>query len=370
MIMRLASSSLLPLLTSTLVTGCFANGDPGGEPDAGPDCGCPTPPIDALEPVHPSFLPEGGEVRLERFQLGPNDADAELAVQALFFTGQDPERRSLSGTPIQLREQFLIQGYVCLDYRDGTNHDNGKSQAAQDIVDTRTYYDVGATVTLTNAGAPGDVIELGRFLASDDPANAIDRSSGLLHQILYRAPEATPVTRGASYLPAIAGSPAYSRLDLAYGQSATGDELDPFGTPQIFMPPAFTLMDPAEADFYGAGALVFTRGQDLSITYDPGTPAPGSWPTIVPFIAFVNDTGMVEAYCFDMEPEEQDEGKFTVPFEVLDIVQENGGGHAIFGRMAFVAWMTVQDETRMDLIGIESKVSPGFVIQDARATAR
>lgn len=371
---RLASSTLFLLLTAALVTACFGSGDPGNGSmitDAMPPFDIdywPPEPDAAPAPFAP---PEGGELRLERFQLGPDDADAELAAQALFFTGQEPPLRTIGGVPIELRVELTEQDYVCLDLRDGHYFDSGKSPETQAIVDSRAYYDVGATATLTNAEVAEDVITLERFLAADDPTAATDRASGLVHDVLYKAPVTTPVARHARYLPAIAGSPAYPYLDLAYGEAATGEELtDPAtgeGTPQIFMPSAFTMTSPAEADFYAEGALVFTREQDLELTYAVTEAAPEGWPTILPFIDFVNDADVVEAKCLKLAPGKPEDGRFIVPYEVLEVVQADPGGHAVFGRMIHVAWETRQDRTRMDLIGIESKVARGFVIQDATA---
>jgi hypothetical protein len=379
MTMRLTSSIFIPLLTTVLVTACSDDDNPGTDADAAPidadppgDCGCPDTPPDAFE-EEPFLSPEGGELRLERFQLGPNDDDAELAAQAFFFEGQSPPARAFEGKAITVRSELDGKGYVCLDFSDGNNFENGKSPQAQAIADSRTYFDVGATATLANADDQTDVITLDRFLESNDPAAATDRSAGLVHDILYKAPETTPVERHASYLPAIAGSDDYPMLDLKYGQSAVGDELSDEngeGTPQIYMPPAFTLMSPADADFYTAGALVFTSGQDLEITYTLAEPALTDWPTIIPFIAFVNDTGMVEATCLKATPGEPEDGTFTVPYEVLDHVQADPGGQAVFGRFVHAAWETQPEQARMDLIGIESKVSPGFVIQDATPARR
>ena len=218
------------------------------------------------------------------------------------------------------------------------------------------------------------MITLSKFLEVDDREAATDRSAGLVHEILYKAPVTTPVKRNARYLPAIMGSDEYDTLELEFGESATGDSLvDPEtgeGTPQIFVPSAFTLTSPAEAGFYTSGALVFTRNQDLEITYTLAEPAPADWPTIVPFISFVNDAGTVEAYCLEVTPGEPEDGRFLVPHEVLEVVQADPGGHAVFGRHVHAAWQTVPDRTRLDLIGIESKVSPGFVIQDAPPARR
>jgi hypothetical protein len=380
MTIRLASSILLALLTSVLVTACSddGNGDPIDAMMGFPDCGCAAadagPPDAYVEPPPPFSGGEGGELRLERFQLGPDDTDAELAAQALFFENQNPPARLLDGTVITIRAELQDQGYLCGDLSDGNNFDNGASPAAQAVVDSRDYFDVGATATLTNAGDATDVITLNRFLGEEDAAAATDRSAGLVHDILYKAPETTLVKRNATYLPDIEGSDEYSTLDLEFGQTAPGEELaDPAtgeGTPQIFMPSAFTMTSPPEADFYTAGALVFTRGQDLELTYTPAEAAPAGWPSIMRFIAFVNDEGMVEASCWKIVTGEPDDGEFTVPREVLEYVQADPGGRAVFGRMVHAAWETQPAKARLDLIGIESKVSPGFVIQDAPPARR
>lgn len=394
MTIRLASSMLLPLvlplLGVALVTACSDDGDgDGGGDDVDAmaiDAMAPAPP-DAAPPDGPSGPfpctsatasctqyppPEGGEFRLERFQTGPNDGDAELAAQAFFFEGQDPPLRPIGATPIALRQGLTNLGYVCADYRAGTSFDNGKSPEAQAIVETRTYFDVGITATLTNAEEDAEVITLDRFLEADDPAAATDRSAGLVHEILYKAPESTLAQRNARYLPKITGSDEYPTLNLEFGEAALGEDLadeNGQGTPQIFMPSAFTLTSPAEADFYTDGALVFTRGQDLEIMYTVAEPAPADFPTIIPFIRFVNDLGQVEAACFKATLGQPENGFFTVPYEVLDVVQAAPGGIVVFGRLIHAAWYT-PTPTRMDLMGIESKVSPGFVIQDAPPVRR
>jgi hypothetical protein len=378
MTIRLGSSILLLLLPTALVTACSDDGNGGGNdvdamaidamapPDASPPDGMGGDPL-------PFPGGEGGEFRLERFQTGPNDGDAELAAQAFFFEGQNPPSRLIGGEGITIRQEIADQGYACADYRAGIFFENGKSPEAQGAADTRTYFDVGATATLTNAEDAADVITLDRFLAADNPAAATDRSAGLVHDILYQAPESTPVQRNARYLPGIAGSNDYPELDLKFGEAALGEELADVngeGTPQIFLPPAFTLTTPAEADFYTDGALVFTRGQDLEITYTLAEPAPADFPTIISFVSFVNDLGVVEATCIKAIPGAPEDGKFTVPHEVLELVQADPGGRAVFGRLIHAAWETQPKEARMDLIGIDAKVSPGFVIEDAPPAAR
>jgi hypothetical protein len=380
----LTSSILLPLLITALVTACSDDGngddvdamaiDAMAPPDASPPDGPsgPFPCASATASCTEFPPPEGGEFRLERFQTGPNDGDAELAAQAFFFEDQEPPFRPLSATPIALREGLTNLGYTCGDFRSGYFFENGNSFKAQQAVISRTYFDVGATAKLTSAEDGAEVITLDRFLATDDPAAATDRSAGLVHDVLYKAPESTPVQRNARYLPAITGSDDYPMLDLKFGEAALSEDLadeNGNGTPQIFMPSAFTLRSPAEADFYTDGALVFIKGEDFEITYTPAGPAPADFPTIIPFIRFVNDLGVVEASCIKATPGLPENGRFTVPSEVLDIVQAGPGSRVVFGRLIHAAWYT-PTPTRMDLIGIESKVSPGFVIEDAKPARR
>jgi hypothetical protein len=344
----------------------------GGTPDATPCSGHGCPGVDS-----PFQLAEGGEFRLERFKYDPQNND-DLAAQAFFFSGQEPEFRSLGGTAIPIRAELEALGYECQDFSAGNNFDNGKSPQAQAVVDSREYYDVGASATLTNVNDANDVITLDKFLGETSAADATDLSAGLVHDILYKGSPDTAVSLFTRYTPEIAGSADFPSLDLKFGESAVGDEMADAsgnGTPQIYMPGGFTMTSPREQDFYGPQSLVFTKGQDTVLEYTLNDPEPvgqaDGYPTIVPFIGFVDDNGMVNAYCLKVTPGVIDDGTFTVPFEVLDFIPAAPTtGYVLFGRFTHVAW-EVQKEpvTRLDFLGVECLISAQWVVNEPAAAA-
>jgi hypothetical protein len=338
--------------------------DPCGS-DGGDGC------MDAGPGDDPPFrLAEGGELRLERFQDSADGTVQTLAAQAFFFKGQTPPARSF-GDPevdVKLREELLGKGYVCADLRAGIYFDSGKTPEAQAIVDTRSYYDVGATATLTSTVEPFEVVRLDKSLRDDDPEGATDLSPGLQHAVLYKGDPQRRIPGNMTYRPSIAGSADYPTLDLKWGQSVDGEEIaDPTtgaGTPQIYMPSAFVLTSPTDEEFFTPGALTFTRGQDLTINYT-FDPAPADWPNILPFFNFVDGDGKALALCIKAPTSAAppEDGELIVPFEVLEIVDPNG--RLIVGRLVHIGWEYGRDRSRVDLIGIESKRSPPYTIVDA-----
>lgn len=343
--------------------------DAGGTPDAcvgsGHTSGC----IDS-----PFQLPEGGEFRLERFQFSPDSTNDALAGHAFFFRGQTPDFRELAGPAIDLRPD-IAEIYSCHDMRRGDFFDNGKSPEAQVVADSREYFDVGGA-RLVNTADENDVIELTpNSQDSMNPRATTDESAQLVHDILYKSdPENTDVQLFARYEPRIDGSSEYPSLDLKFGQSAAGDELSDSngnGTPQIYMPAGFTMTEPAEENFYEAKSLIFTRGVDKILRYTLDNPEPvgepGGYPTIIPFIGFVDDEGKVNAYCFKNFEGELDDGEFIVPHEVLEIIpaQPSDSAYIIFGRFTHVAWEVQREPlTRLDFVGVECLISFQWEVVD------
>jgi hypothetical protein len=347
----------IPLLT---YFGCVGDASPGTPDDGTPDacvghaCGGTDTPFE---------LAEGGEFRLERLQQNADNSMQYLASQAFFFKGQTPGARDLGRGELELLTDpaLLAQGYSCQDVRAGNLFDNGFSAAAQAIVDTRDYYDVGDAVTLTNVADPQDVITLSKLT---DPTTAIDLSAGLTHKVLYRGPDTQDVALNTIYRPAVPGSLEYPLLDLKYGQSVAGDEMadqtSGVGTAQLYMPSAFTLTEPTEADFFTPDFLTFTRGTDFVFRYD-FEPAPDGWPTILPFMGFLNSGFQVVAVCIKAPTPagvKPDDGELIIPAEALTFLDEVEAGPVILGRFTHVAWEYQQDKTRLDLLGIECKLSP------------
>lgn len=356
-------------LLAGAAVGC---GDDGGsDVDAGvdqPDAACVGHSCGGTDT--PFSLAEGGEIRLERLQQSADNSMQYLASQAFFFQGQTPDARDLGRTDLELLSQALVdQGYSCQDFRQGNLFDNGFSAAAQMVVDTRDYYDVGASATLTNVANPADVITLSKVT---DPEEAVDLSAGLTHKIIYKGPDAQDVTLNTIYQPAIPGSLEYPALDLKYGQSVAGDEMADeetgVGTPQLYMPSAFTLTSPTEEEYFTPDFLTFTKGQDLAFDYT-FEPAPDGWPTIIPFVALLNADFQIVVNCVRVpsaaEPK-PDNGTFVFPAEAMEFLDDVEAGPVLVGRFTHVAWEYQQDTTRLDILGIECKLSPtGWKLQDA-----
>ncbi|GAB4565729.1 MAG: hypothetical protein Tsb0020_16790 [Haliangiales bacterium] len=329
------------------VADAFPDAFPDASGDAGPDL------------RSPFELPEGGEFRLERMQLGADDSDDFVAAQALFFRGQSPASRSFEGDPIALRPELRVEGYACNDYSAGDAYFSRFSPQMAAIAATREYYNAGSDVRLANAQSAGDLITMNLEL------NGVDSSSLLFHDQLYLAEgETTDVTRGAEYIPSVAGSLEYPGLDLIDGESITGELLgDPstgFGTPKIFMPPAFTLLSPSEAAFFADAGVSFAQGEDFVIQYQSeGVSRPG-WPQVAWFVEFMNADGLVEVQCARLRDASDEVGAFTIPREVFDRLGASDGTDGsvvVFGTLTLAAWRNVPTATRHDLVGIESKVA-------------
>ena len=368
------------LLAGALV-GCGDDGNSDNPPDAGggPDASCEGGGHASGCVDSPFQLPEHGEFRLEQFQYAPSGtgADDDLAAQAFFFTGQNPPARSLDGKLLTLRQELVDQGYICQDFSDGNNFDNGYTLAAQAVVDSREYIDVGAFATLTNEDDENDVITLNKVM------NGVDLSASLTHDILYQGDKDTAPNLGGTYTPAVAGGPTYLALDLKFGQSPPGDEMaDPVtgvGEPKIYMPSDFQMTSPVEEDFFAAEGLTFTKGEDLELTYEIDNPetigGEGGFPTVIVFIGFVVDGG-VDAYCLKINKGELDDGTFTVPAEVLEIIPadppepaQDDFNYILFGRFTHVAWevQNLPDPSRLDLLGVTCLISPTWTVNDAPA---
>lgn len=359
------------------LVGCGDDGGGGGGIDAAaPDAGA----IDAAAPDAcvggghacgevgtPFALGEGGEFRLERLQLSADGSAFYLASQAFFFKGQEPAARSLGSaeTTIPIRAEIMAEGYRCTDRRGGDLFENGASPEAQAIIDTREYYDVGASVTLTNTEDDTDVITL------DRRQNEIDLSAHLMHDVIYRGPDEQDVARNRTYKPALTtGSAQYPQLDMTYGQSAAGeklaDENTGVGDVQLYMPSQFTLTSPTDVEYFTPDNLVFTKDQDFTFTYT-AEDAPEGWPTILLFIAFVNAEGQVVASCLKTPTAEEpnpDNGSLKVPHEVLAIAEQESAGAFLVGRFVHTAWEYATDRTRVDLLGIECKAAAKWAIQE------
>ncbi len=325
--------------------------DAGMTPDATACVGHGCPGIDS-----PFQLNEGGEFRLERFQTGPNDSDDRLAAHAFFFKDQEPGTRELLSTPIDVDPALGVQ---CFDFRDGDDFDNGRTPENQMILNSRTYYNAGENVYLTNVDNGSEVITMAKI----DDGTGIDVSSNMNHKILYQSnPDTTDVSRNSVYRPTIDGDAnGLVALDLSDGEfAATRDDLPAGLEPLLYFPGAFTVTTPTEAEYFAGLAL--DRASNAVFSWTVTDAAPADTPPIIAFIAFVDATAKVNAVCVTLGITD---GTLTVPPNVLEIVPAQGA--LLLGRVTHVAWEARQDGTRLDLLGIECKQGQ-YQMQDNSTT--
>lgn len=348
------------LSTGMMATGCGDDTTTTDTPDAmvdeTPDAG---PTADAMcEPGHgggcgdSSFdlALEGGEIRLELFQQGPDNGGNRLAAQAFFFNAQTPGIRPMVGTQI-VDENGDFHG--CFAYKDGEYYNNGANPRHQEIADSRAYIDVGATVTLTNVADDTDTLEL----AKDDSGTAVDPSNRIQHDILYVGDENYDPARAAFYSWEIAGAGDYLAIDLVNGYSAATQMPVPDGfEPNIYFPQEFTLSDPVEADYFASG-VSFNKGEPLTITWDNAGEEDATSPGVVSFVGFVTANDEVESWCLTPG----DSGSATVPPEVLDYVSPEG--KLLVGKFAHTAWEQTQDDARFDVLAVNCKLG-AYTITD------
>ena len=384
------------LLAGAMV-GCGDDDGNGGEPpDAAEPDGAPAVP-DAGVPdagggadacvggqangctTNPFTLPERGEIRLEQFQTGPSGTGDEdtVAVQAFFYSGQNPPVRP-GGKVMEIRQELVDEGYLCVDYRDGNNSDNGKTPEAETILDSRDYLDVGPTMKYTNVADETEIITLEKFEGATDPAGATDGSAGLVHDIIYKGDSDTDLDLGGQYRPAIAGTPDYPALVLKYGQSVMGDELadaDGNGEPLLYQPSDFQLTTPTEAEYFAPAGLTFTKGQDFLLEYDidnPETIGPGNYPTILPFVGIVSE-GAVQVYCLKGKQGELDDGTFKLPHEAFEIITQDPDAadetsYMVFGRFIRVSWELhdlVEEVGQIQFYSLTCMVAQDWVVNPA-----
>lgn len=335
-----------------LLFGFAACGDDGGSnaPDAGS-----TPEVDAMCSGHgcpgvdsPFQLPEGGEMRIEFFQFGPNPPpplEGDLAaVQFFLFTGQDPEIRG----PGKLIEHDL-EGIDCFDVSDGVNFDNGYSEVAQAIANSRSYIDVGENVTMTDAD--GEEIVLSKL------TNDIDFSSNLTHDIIYRADMDFPKFN-MPYTFKVAGTAEVPGLDLAFGETPFGVDRPESEPPTMFFPRQFTLDSPTEEEFFAG--LSVSRDEDLTISWTYEGDLDPEWPAVASFIGFGNADGQGIVGC-SAAANGADGDSITIPTEALALAPE--GGSLLVGFFHHIGYEERQTATRFDTLGINCKAA-GFEIAE------
>jgi hypothetical protein len=248
----------------------------GGETQTDPGfCG------HACRPNDPINLPEGGEVRLEIVR----DKDGEgfeIRTHAYFVSDQTPDARPWNRDPkfwqttVEVSDENPMG--VCADVSSKTLFPNG-------LPESRTYADVGETVTLTTDGAEE---VLARFEPFDD--NVFNN----VHDIGYYKdidPDEVPLD-------------VEWDVELGDGTLVTEDE-------KLYMPPKY------EMDFPNLKETVLiNRNEDFPLTWTDD--APDDDPFLYGFTAFGDALG-VRIFCIGPNT-----GVMVVPSEVFPAIPPAG----------------------------------------------
>jgi hypothetical protein len=365
---------LLILIAALIHTGCtrFDPGNPfyeSGGPDGG--YGGPDAPPPACEGhTCPSnsptmMLPEGGDFRYELFHVGYDEYGNKIEVLggwSFFFRGQTPSARPILGPLVTEGIGFPDGAADCFNQTAANYYWSGWSAQGQTIVDTRTYYDLGESLTLISENG----VEIS--MPKREPGTA-DPSTLLQHGVLYMADlgpaQAADLDRGVKYpLPQIAPVNDFPGLDLRGGVNvpANADWTDP---PAMYMPHDFTLLSPTEEEYFNPweeGGLWIDRTQDLTFAwYQPATPA--GFPAQVQFTGFLTDDQTFQYLCITASADTQ-----VIPYGLFSQPDFPASGKLIHGTLTHVAWAQRdgEEELRFDVIGVNCKFSTYTLVDAAQ----
>lgn len=306
-----ASSTLILITASTLLGGC--GDDPetnclgGGHGGAPATCG-----------PWATDVPEGGEFRIELQKFG-GDGSTTAATHGYFFKDQNPARRDTEGPE-------LAGGMGCTDATGGVYFDNGSPAAAIAVADSRTYLDLGTSVSIKSTE---------QSFQLDKQMGVMDLSSYLTHDIVYlpASSDGTDNLRNHAYSVEWTGGDL-GAMTMTEPTSVTGVAVKS----QLFVPPEMTNMNPAFDQ-----PLQIPATGDWTLTYDVAA-RPADAPPLLSFIVFYNtDTAGVDYQCVGDAT-----GTVTVPRTMLDKVQPTG--YIYFGTFTHVGHL--QQERRLDLVGV------------------
>lgn len=367
---RSLSTAAMAFALAAVMPACSDDDGDAGNVDAGdtPDAMEMECEGHACPPSNPVLMmPEAGLLRAELYHVGndPGTGDRVEALGAWFFafTGQDPAYRPVLGPRI---DALSTDTFSCFD---NTGHDalvNGYSDELQTIVDSREYYDLGESLTLTGAG--GNVIEMARNQDAPDPTNQ------LIHDYIYLSEPtaAAALERNSSYsLPALApdANSGFPGLDLRGGFDIPGGanysvEGRP---PAIFMPANFTMQSPTEDAFYAdpqAGGWQIDSTSDLAMewTVDDGVETPADWPTPAQFTAFAaldgNGRPTIEYICIGAAAG----GTHTIPQGLFEMPNFPQNGLALHATFTHTAWEnpgeTADDSHHFSYLAVNCNMSP------------
>jgi hypothetical protein len=305
------------------------------------------------------MLGEGGDFRYELFHVGYDAEGNKIEVLggwSFLFKGQTPAARAILGPLVTEGIEYPGGAAAyCFNQTEANYYLSGWSEKGQTIVDTRTYYDLGESLSVTKEGGETEIL-MNRY------ENAADPSTLLTHQYLYLT-DATPevaadLERGVKYpLPQIAPVNGFPGLDLRGGVNVPANQewTDP---PAMYFPHDFTLTSPTEEEYFAApleanGGLQIDRSQDLTFAWDQAA-TPAGFPTQVQFTGFLNEDQTFQYLCITAGENTQ-----VIPYGLFSQPDFPTTGKLIHGSLTHVAWAQPdgEDEYRFDVIGVNCKFS-------------
>jgi hypothetical protein len=292
---------------------CKVGVDPAMHGGSGADC--------------PWTFAEGGDIRMWKIELDP-----EPGMEPGFISGGYGFFFKDQSTPIRPQFGPKIGTDYCFDLRAGTYFDNGISPYQLDLVNSRTYLDVGAEITLTN----------GQHTYNLPPKmDEIDPLVFLRHDRIYISD--IPPEEIAS-----GGHFDVHVPNVTIGKGITPDGR-PIETPWVNLPGNVDVdwgtleVSPDEMDIRGLKHLDTT--QDFTVTWtQPATDEERSYFTFVTWADPESDY-ISPFMCLNT----RNEGTMTIPKEVLALLPDHGD--LVWGMTEHHAHS--YDGRRLDILGME-----------------
>ena len=346
---------------------------------------------EACGDLNPLDFPEGGEVRIEFFELDHDAARLLNASEAYFYRDQDPLTREIFGPPIAIEREAgdeLPDSTVCLDGRAGTHFNLVEWEENQAIYDTREYLDAGDEVKLVERDGDFEIVLTPSSRDEDHPAHddraGRSNAQGLTHDLIYLPedealnPDEYVVPQNAWFDFEIAGSaqiPAFTPTD---GLDLVGGEpLDDFG---LYFPSRYDMLGPEpdnsdvadtfEENYFDKG-IAYVEGEDFTINVPQINPTENG-PATVYIVALFNERNGAHLYCINTNAQEED--TITVPREVIELLpsetdsdgNETGERRGRMSLLHITHHAHIFDERQFHVMGMACKTSfNGWCVVDS-----
>jgi hypothetical protein len=250
-----------------------------------------------------------------------------ISTFAYFFEDQTPPRQPLEGEP--------MGDSACVDVTAGDIYDTGPHPESQEIANTRSYIDIGDSMTLGNPD--GDLT-----LAKAE--NTVDGSNLIEHDIVYNADVSVDELAFDGLYDFQLNGGGFTPEDLQGGVSVTGT---PYDRNDLYMPPDFESITPTNQGYQN---IEMNSSEDYVVEWSTPEIADNA-PELAAFWGFVDpETFEIDYFCSG-----KNNDSLTIPSNVLSTVKENQpNGLIIHGIASHVAYNL--NQSRYDLSGINCKL--------------